>query len=365
MIPPINASNEPTLDTFQTDTKFVVSIYTKRPDSISRENAIVELLDGNKRLKVLLQFPSDKTVFKLTCDLEHEAQLAKNKLKVYKSSGKVELTLVKVEEGRNWTGFERNAKRTFTKQSDAKLEYRKWTLKDRIKLTHDVDRIILEMPGHDDDFHFYVPVGHHVMLQGDVEGMEIARSYTPVLNNLNPLAIDRGDLHLIIKTYENGALTPYIKALEIGQEILVSDHSGDFDCHSDWRSVKQLVMLVAGTGFTPMAKLIQHFLNSKGPEYKAMLLYFNKTEEDIIWRDEIEKVSKKYPNLLYHYILSRDPDWEGAKGRINLDMLKELLPEKPGEGRCLVGVCGPKGFSDEAQQLLKRLKYSDIHLFEG
>ena len=47
--------------------------------------------------------------------------------------------------------------------------------------------------------------------------MEIVRSYTVVLSSLDPNEEDSGrNIHLIIKTYDNGAITPKIKALKIG-----------------------------------------------------------------------------------------------------------------------------------------------------
>ncbi len=74
-------------------------------------------------------------------------------------------------------------------------------MKERREVTHDVDHIVLEPPHSKTRFFpifvgncllifqnfvypgylfFRVPVGHHVQLQANVEGMELARSYTPV-----------------------------------------------------------------------------------------------------------------------------------------------------------------------------------------
>ena len=49
--------------------------------------------------------------------------------------------------------------------------------------------------------------------------MEIVRSYTVVSSSLDPNEEDSGRrIRLIIKTYDNGAITPKIKALKIGIE---------------------------------------------------------------------------------------------------------------------------------------------------
>lgn len=114
-------------------------------------------------------------------------------------------------------------------------------------------------------FHFFVPIGHHIHIRKTIESMEITRSYTPVLGSLQPLLIDDGKIHLLIKHYEDGALTPLIKSKDIGETVEISDHVGVFD-PSILESKSQLILLAAGTGFTPMAKLIQKFLAIKKAE---------------------------------------------------------------------------------------------------
>lgn len=64
-------------------------------------------------------------------------------------------------------------------------------------------------------FYFSVPVGHHVHLRGEVGGMEIVRSYTPVHSRLD--AADDGRLHFLIKIYPDGALTPMIEKVPKGE----------------------------------------------------------------------------------------------------------------------------------------------------
>ena len=59
-------------------------------------------------------------------------------------------------------------------------------------------------------FHYFVPTGHHVRIQADVEGMDIVRSYTPVFKSFAAAEDDAGDeggIHLLYKTYPDGAMT--------------------------------------------------------------------------------------------------------------------------------------------------------------
>ena len=72
--------------------------------------------------------------------------------------------------------------------------------------------------------HFFVPLGHHITLKAELEeGITIERKYTPTFKNIqlpdnikSYKEMDDGNIHLIIKTYEKGAFTPYLSRLSLG-----------------------------------------------------------------------------------------------------------------------------------------------------
>lgn len=93
--------------------------------------------------------------------------------------------------------------------------------------------------------------------------MEVSRSYTPVPPCLHPDDIApnyKSDcLCLMIKRYPQGALSPSITALQIGQTFLLSNALGAFVIESfDRYSV--IHMLAGGTGLTAMLGIIQRAL---------------------------------------------------------------------------------------------------------
>ena len=74
------------------------------------------------------------------------------------------------------------------------------------------------------NLHFYVPLGHHITLKSELEeGITIERKYTPTFKSIKLpdnekayKAMDDGNIHLIIKTYEKGAFTPFLSRLPLG-----------------------------------------------------------------------------------------------------------------------------------------------------
>lgn len=82
-------------------------------------------------------------------------------------------------------------------------------------------------------------------------------------------------------------------------------------------------------------------------------IYSNKTKDDILIKDEIDKVAAMNNNLKVFHTLTRHDDvkhgeWKGLKGRISEQMIKECgLPEPSPE--TLICYCGPAGFNKSCE----------------
>ena len=207
----------------------------------------------------------------------------------------------------------------------------------------------------------------------NIEDIDIDRSYTPVFTDLDLAAYENDEkrydknLHFLIKTYPQGVLTPNLGKLEIGSEIDISLQTGKFNAEI-LKEAKNIILLAAGTGITPMCKLIQYVqvLNKQDDTKRHItLLDFNKTRQDIIWFDQFEK--SKNEHFEVHHILSQEESYEGFKGRVNKAMLEELLPTKNDETKSLVFICGPIPFYKECEKHLAPLNFTakEIIRFEG
>ena len=121
-----------------------------------------------------------------------------------------------------------------------------------------------------------------------MKDVTLQRSYTPVLESLNNRnAISDGSLHFLIKTYPDGAVTQYLNDLKIGSSIMVSDTKGSFD-RNILKRICHLVVIYAGTGFTPMVKVVKEYLKhveNSSDTSTLSILSFNKSIEDIIWKE--------------------------------------------------------------------------------
>lgn len=102
-----------------------------------------------------------------------------------------------------------------------------------------------------------------------------------------------------------------------------------------------MVMLAGGTGITPMLQLIRAIIKDPTDETQTSLLFANQTEKDILLRDELDEIAKKYPNKLklWYTLDSSSEGWPYSTGYINADMIKKhMFPPSPDT---IVLMCGP------------------------
>lgn len=103
--------------------------------------------------------------------------------------------------------------------------------------------------------------------------------------------------------------------------------------------------IAGGTGITPIYQLVRHILSTPADRTRITILYASRSEPDILLRTELDALQRQHPDRLrvYHTIEEVVPGWQGGKGRVTEEMIKEWMPKPGREGGVLVAVCGPDG----------------------
>nr|XP_042897433.1 cytochrome b5 reductase 4 isoform X2 [Parasteatoda tepidariorum] len=218
----------------------------------------------------------------------------------------------------------------------------------------------------------WIPIGRHVQIKLNIEGTDVIRNYTPVCSTLNPncnisSALDGSKIILMIKIYAAGMLTPLLNKFSLGDSVYVSNYMGSFP-ETFIENCDCIVMLAAGTGITPMIRIIQWAVADEDVKRSLHLLFFNKTEDDILWRKELEDCRLSYEEFQIDHILSvPNKEWNGCSGQINRDILSQLIKVNPAHTKQRFLICGPLPFSQTALSCLKEMGYSqdDIYTFTG
>src|SRR5437867_12079055 len=168
--------------------------------------------------------------------------------------------------------------------------------------------------------------GDHLYVHATVNGKAVKRPYTP-----SSLPSTVGYFDLTIKRYETGVVSKYVHEQQVGETVLMSGpNTGG---HWVDGMAKKVGFVAGGTGITPMISIIRWILaQSLGVE--LFLVFANKTEADIIFREEWEGNVREHATFHCYHVLEQPPaGWSQATGRIT--------EEKFSDGNCLPLVLTP------------------------
>lgn len=207
---------------------------------------------------------------------------------------------------------------------DPQVKY-PFKLIDKKIISHDTRRFRFALPS--DEHILGLPVGQHIYLTARVNGSLVIRPYTPTSSDE-----DKGYMDLVIKVYfkdvhpkfpEGGKMTQYLESLNIGDTIdvrgpnglIIYNGSGDFSIRADKKSppqavkAKKISMIAGGTGITPMLQLISDVFRNPNDTTELSLIFANQTEEDILVREDLERIRDEHPDRFkLWYTLDRPND---------------------------------------------------------
>ncbi|CEP17994.1 hypothetical protein [Parasitella parasitica] len=218
-------------------------------------------------------------------------------------------------------------------------EFRPFKLHQIERVNHNVSLFRFKLP---DDKHVAgLPVTSCVVFRAQItkdgKTEEVIRPYTPTSPEET-----KGYVDFVIKDYPQGLMSRHIHSMKEGDTI---DIKGPFE-KWNWekKPVAEVGMIAGGTGITPMLQLLRRVFDNKSNDMtsKFTLVFGNITEEDILFKKELDELEKKYPaNFKVHYILEQPPTgWTGSVGYVTPDLIKKYMP-KPNNESSAVFVCGP------------------------
>ena len=153
-----------------------------------------------------------------------------------------------------------------------------------------------------------------------------------------------------------GDFTATIGRTRIGDTAAVHGPFGRYSyvLHPEERD---LVFLAGGIGITPLMAMLRH-MRDVGDTRSVTLLYANKKEEGIVFRDELQLIAAgKKPSLTLVHVLSRpDGNWTGETGHLDREKIETYCG--PSLGEKTFYVCGPVKMAEGLMEILRGMGVS-------
>lgn len=161
-----------------------------------------------------------------------------------------------------------------------------------------------------------------------------------------------GYVEITPKRLTNGCVSSFLNDnAAIGMTVEATGPFGQFCFNPD--EDKKIVLIAAGSGITPMMSMLG-YIDDLCLDTEVTLLYCVRTEDDIIFRRELQDLWARVPKFRYHVLLSKPgPEWMGDRGHLDLAFIQRAVPNLRDKKFFL---CGPPSFMEVVGNILADLK---------
>jgi ferredoxin-NADP reductase len=167
----------------------------------------------------------------------------------------------------------------------------------------------------------------------------------------------RGCIQLAIKQAVHHPVTRHLhEDARMGDRLRISNGQGQ--CCFRRGEARQLVLLGAGIGVTPLISIYRHIAEAV-PEVGATLVHSVGTPAELLFRAELQMLADRRENLHYHpRVTGEHAGWHGQQGRIDRALLRTLDAGPAAHWF----YCGAREFNEAMTALLKGLGVSEGRL---
>ena len=254
------------------------------------------------------------------------------------------------------------------------IQFYKLKVKEVIKETESCVSLSFEIPEDLKEIFQYTQ-GQYATLRFDFNGQSARRAYSMSSSPLDD------DFTVSVKKLDSGLVSTHINEnIRPGMEIEVMPPDGRFftKLHEDNR--KTYYLFAAGSGITPLMSILKTIIE-KEPQSTVFLLYGNRNENSIIFKDQLALLEKRYAGQLFvEHVLSRPQkekkgglggffkkavsNWQGRTGRINEALVSNFLLQNPPRTDAVeYFICGPGIMIDTIEKVLldREVSKKQIH----
>lgn len=209
---------------------------------------------------------------------------------------------------------------------------------DIIKRTHDVKSFRFSRP---EGFDF--KPGQYILVSLTVEGKLVTKAFSL---SSSPTENDHIEF---TKKLTGHPFSNVLDNMKIGDSAAISGPFGKLTFEGEYAKV---ALLSGGIGITPMVSICRYCTDLQ-LDADIMLVYSNKTENDLAFREELDEMMRNNRKLKVVYTLTRASEsWTGCRERICENMVVREIPDYR-ERHFLI--CGPPEMVRSMEEMLNAM----------
>lgn len=222
---------------------------------------------------------------------------------------------------------------------------------------------------------FQYTQGQYLTLKFTINGQSVRRAYSMSSSPLEEA------LTVTVKRVPKGLVSNHIHdQLKVGSTVEVMPPEGRFFTPVKEENKKNYYLFGAGSGITPLMSILKTIIEAE-PKSTVFLLYGNRSEEEIIFKDQLIDLERRYEGqLIVEYILSQPQrekkgglgglfkkgkiNWQGKIGRIVEKEVNHFIEINPPRTSAVEHfICGPGGMIDAVEKALlgRNIDAKQIH----
>lgn len=231
-------------------------------------------------------------------------------------------------------------------------QWQKGIVKRIEQTTHNTRSYLIELP-ENEQFHF--KPGQFVTLDLPIHEQRNKRwrSYS-----IASMPDGSNMIELLIVYIEGGAGTSYFfHNVAEGMELTLRGPNGIFVLPE--QIDKDLFLICTGTGIAPFRSMVHYIRHHRIPHKDIHLVFGCRTQQDVLYADEMKQLEQALPGFHFHPTLSRET-WDGHTGYVHTIYEQLCANRQP----ATFMLCGWRKMIDEAKHRLLALGYDkkSIHL---
>jgi ferredoxin-NADP reductase len=189
----------------------------------------------------------------------------------------------------------------------------------------------------------YLP-GQFLTVTVPTDDKPVKRSYTIASS---PTQHDYAEI--TVKHEEGGVVSGFLHdRVHEGHLLEFSGPTGSFIFTG--RECKCILLIGGGVGITPLMSVLRYLIDRSWPG-DIYFLYCISTPQDFIFREELDYLQRRHPNLRVIVTVSHPEgtDWKGPVGRITKELIAQSVPDLASR---YVHVCGPVPMMEAVKKML-------------